>query len=32
MKLRFSKVKIVKPNKIEKIEELIAGYQEPKCL
>ena len=31
-KFRFSRVKIVKSNKIEKTEELIAGCQEVKCL
>ena len=31
-KIRFSRVKIVKSNKTEKAEQLIAGYQEAKCL
>ena len=31
-KFRFSRVKIVKSNKLEKTEELIAGCQEVKCL
>ena len=31
-KIRFSWVKIVKSNKTEKAEQLIAGYQEAKCL
>ena len=31
-KIRFSRVKIVKSNKTEKADQLIAGYQEAKCL
>ena len=31
-KVRFGGVKMAKSNKIEKTEELVAGYQEVECL
>ena len=31
-KVRFDGVKMAKSNKIEKTEELVAGYQEVECL
>ena len=30
-KFRFGGIKMAKPNKIEKNEELVAGYQEVEC-